>query len=203
MMFRFRAAAATFVLALCVGVFSSVRADSSGDAVAFVSTHGDEMIAILDKPHGVERREEFGTWLNDVFDLETLASLALGPYKQSATPEQLEAYRHAFADYIVVTYEARFDAFSGYTFEVGQARPSNNNDVVVRTSVIDPAGQPVLVDFRVRDGGDKLQVIDVAVEGLSMLKTQRDEFSAVIQRQGIDGLVASLNQRVADVVAQD
>ena len=203
MMFRFPGAAATFGLAFCLAVFSSARADTSGEAAEFVSTHGDEMLAILDKPSGVERREEFGHWLNDVFDLETLASLALGPYKQSATPEQLDAYRQAFADYIVVTYEARFDAFTGYTFEVGQARPANNNDVVVRTSVIDPAGKPVLVDFRVRDESGKLQVIDVAVEGLSMLKTQRDEFSSVIQRNGLDGLVASLNQHVANVIARD
>ena len=203
MMFRYRGAAATFVFAFCVSVFSSARADTPGDAVDFVSTRGDQMLTILDQPSGVERRTEFGDWLDEVFDLETLASLALGPYRQSATPEQLDAYKQAFADYIVVTYEARFDAFTGYSFEVGQARPANNNDVVVRTSVIDPAGQPVLVDFRVRDRDGKLQVIDVSVEGLSMLKTQRDEFSAVIQRKGIDGLVASLNQRVADVVAQD
>jgi phospholipid transport system substrate-binding protein len=161
------------------------------------------MLDILDHPGGAERRAEFGRWLDDVFDLETMAILTLGPYRQGASPEQLEAYRRAFADYVVVTYEERFDTFTGYTFEVGQARPTNNNDIVVRTSVIDPSGNPLMVDFRVRDTGTEMQVIDVAVEGLSMLKTQRDEFSSVIQRNGLDALVAMLNQRVAAVVARD
>ena len=193
-----RAACAAFVLFL-LGLPDAARADNSTEAVAFVTEHGDEMLSILDAPRGPARRDEFGRWLDDVFDLETLASLALGPYGQGASEAQLAAYRQAFANYIIVTYEARFDAFSGYSFQVGQARPLNNQDVVVRTSVVDPAGTPTVVDFRVRPNGSDYQVIDVAVEGLSMLKTQRDEFAAVIQRNGLDGLVASLNERTASV----
>lgn len=178
------------------------RADITDNARAFVSENGDEMLGILDKPAGKQRREDFHDWLRDTFDLETLASLALGPYRQGATPEQIAAYNEAFADYIVVTYEARFDTFTGYSFKVGQARPMNNDDVAVRTAISDPSGNPVAVDFRVRQGDGGLQVIDVAVEGLSMLKTQRDEFSSVIQRNGLDGLIASLKQRTQQVTGQ-
>lgn len=192
----------TCLVLLVVLVFGSpqlLRADASADATAFVTERGDEMLEILGEPAGTERRDEFGRWLDEVFDLDTLAILALGPYGQGANEEQLAAYREAFADYIVVTYEARFDTFSGYSFQVGQARPMNNQDIVVRTSVVDPAGTPTVVDFRIRSSDRGFQVIDVAVEGLSMLKTQRDEFAAVVQRSGLDGLIASLNQRTAAV----
>ena len=64
----------------------------------------------------------------------------------------------------------------------------------MRTTISDPAGKPIVVDFRVRPDGDSFKVIDVVVEGLSMLKTQRDEFSSVIQRNGLDGLINSLQQ---------
>jgi phospholipid transport system substrate-binding protein len=184
------------VLALGFLVLSTApaAADVSQDAQTFVSDNGDRMIAILDEPAGAERSEHFYNWLREVFALDKLAELALGPYRQNASDEQLAEYNQAFADYIVTTYLTRFDAFTGYSFEVGQAKPMNNNDVAVRTTITDQSGKPIIVDFRVRPTGGSFQVIDVVVEGLSMLKTQRDEFSAVIQRKGLDGLIASLQE---------
>ena len=58
----------------------------------------------------------------------------------------------------------------------------------------DQSGKPIVVDFRVRPTNGTFKLIDVVVEGLSMLKTQRDEFSSVIQRNGVDGLIASLQE---------
>lgn len=172
------------------------------DASVFVGDHGTELIEILDLPQGPDRRDQFQTWLDATFNLEALANLALGPYLGTATDHQMRAYEEAFARYIVVTYEARFDTFSGYNFNVMRARPMGDNDAIVRTNINGPDGNSYVVDFRVElyeDG--TFQVIDVAVEGLSMLKTQRDEFSAVIQRDGIDGLIESLNERTALVEA--
>jgi phospholipid transport system substrate-binding protein len=197
---RIHALTCAVVLGLVLAL--PARADLTDDARNFVARNGDTMLTILDKPAGEKRREVFHAWLRETFDLETLASLALGPYRQGATPEQLAAYSEAFADYIVVTYEARFDSFTSYGFQVGQARPMNNNDIAVRTAVSDPSGKTVAVDFRVREGDRGLQVIDVAVEGLSMLKTQRDEFSSVIQRNGLDGLIANLKQYTEQVTSQ-
>jgi phospholipid transport system substrate-binding protein len=170
------------------------------DASVFVDSHGTELIEILDLPRGLERRDQFQTWLSKTFKLEALASLALGPYLGTATPEQSAAYEEAFSRYIVVTYESRFDTFSGYNFAVTRARPMGDSDAIVRTNISGPDGSNYVVDFRVEQYDDgSFQVIDVAVEGLSMLKTQRDEFSAVIQRNGIDGLISSLNERTAQV----
>ena len=168
------------------------------DASVFVDSHGSELIEILDQPQGQGRRDHFQTWLTDTFNLEALANLALGPYLGTATDDQMTAYEEAFARYIVVTYEARFDTFSGYDFSVVRARPMGDDDAIVRTNIAGPDGNSYVVDFRVELYEDAtFQVIDVAVEGLSMLKTQRDEFSAVIQRDGIDGLITSLNERTA------
>jgi phospholipid transport system substrate-binding protein len=191
---RFSSLIGTLVLGIVLCLSSAARAERTEEAQTFVAGNGDRMIAILDEPAGEERKQNFYVWLREVFDMDTLAGLALGPYRSTATPEQMAAYNDAFANYIVTTYHARFDAFTGYTFQVGQAKELGNGDVAVRTTISDPAGKPIVVDFRVRPDGDSFKVIDVVVEGLSMLKTQRDEFSSVIQRNGLDGLINSLQQ---------
>jgi len=190
-MFRLTSALA---LGLIMLVSAPVRADVAEEAQTFVATNGDRMIAILDEPAGSERSNHFYNWLREVFAFDKLAELALGPYRQSATDQQLADYDKAFADYIATTYLTRFDAFTGYAFQVGQAKPMNNNDVAVRTTITDQSGKAIVVDFRVRPTDGSFKVIDVVVEGLSMLKTQRDEFSSVIQRNGLDGLISSLQE---------
>lgn len=181
---------------------SIASGDPVADAETFVKTQGDDLLAILSMPPGAERRETFRMWIDEAFDLQLVAKLALGPYLQQATPEQLDAYFDAFNDYIVVTYEARFDTFAGYDLQVLRGRPAGSKDSVVQTVVV-LGSDRMNVDFRVRheDAAD-LDVIDVTVEGLSMLRTQQDEFKSVIQRGGLDGLIDSLKKRTGEIEAQ-
>ena len=181
---------------------SIASADSVADAEAFVELRGQELIGILSMPAGDSRRDAFRAWVDNAFDLQLIGKLALGPYLQQATPEQLDAYLQAFNDYIVVTYEARFDTFSGYELKVLRGRPAGSKDSVVQTLVF-YGNDSVDMDFRVRhtDQSD-LDIIDVMIEKLSMLKTQQDEFRSVIQRSGLDGLIDGLNKQTATIESQ-
>ena len=194
----FRTAPRAALLLFCgVLAWSSPRADATQDATDFVRERGGSLLDILKHAPGPQRRREFKDWLDLNFDLEGLARGALGPFIQRVTPPQLAAYRRAFDDYIVVTYEARFEALDRDSFRIGLARPIGNGDVVVRTTFANVAGISFTIDYRVRPWDNGFKVVDVAVERLSMLKTHRDEFIAVIQRRGMDGLIESLRQRAA------
>jgi phospholipid transport system substrate-binding protein len=70
-----------------------------------------------------------------------------------------------------------------------------DRDVVVSTEISQASQQPVRADWRVRRYGNALKIIDIKVEGISMLTSQREEFTAVIQRNGFDGLLNLLRQQ--------
>jgi phospholipid transport system substrate-binding protein len=181
---------------------SIASADPVADAEAFVNEQGQELLGILAMPTGDGRRDAFRVWVDQAFDLQLVGKLALGPYLQQATPEQLDAYLQAFNDYIIVTYEARFDTFSGFQLKVLRGRPAGSKDSVVQT-VVSSGNDTYKVDFRVRQEDDSdLDVIDVLVNDMSMLKTQREEFSSVIQRSGLEGLISGLKQRTTEIDAQ-
>ena len=84
------------------------------------------------------------------------------------------------------------------TLKITGSRPEGDTDGIVSSQIIRPDAPPVAVDWRVRQRGDSLKVIDVAVEGVSMSVTQRSEFASVIQRGGgqIESLLQTLRQRV-------
>jgi phospholipid transport system substrate-binding protein len=56
-------------------------------------------------------------------------------------------------------------------------------------------GQPLALDWRLRAGPSGPVIIDLIVEGASLLVSQRSEFAAVIERSDLDGLLAELRAR--------
>ena len=177
-------------------------ADNVSDAETFIENKGQDLLDVLAMPAGDDRRMAFRNWIDTAFNLDLIAKLALGPHLQQASPDQLDTYLKAFNEYIVVTYEARFDTFTGYQINVLRGRPAGSTDSIVQTA-ISYGNDTVPVDFRVRHEDDNdLDVIDVLVSNVSMLRTQQEEFSSVIQRGGIDGLIASLGQLTAQIQSQ-
>ncbi|MGI9503029.1 MAG: MlaC/ttg2D family ABC transporter substrate-binding protein, partial [Geminicoccaceae bacterium] len=70
-------------------------------------------------------------------------------------------------------------------------------DVIVRSRVTPPSGPPLNVDWRLRHRDGRPVIIDLVVEGVSLLITQRSEFGSVLERVGVDGLIRELRDRVA------
>ncbi len=117
---------------------------------------------------------------------------------ETETKEQRKAYNDVFVDFIVRVYASRFDSYNGETFEIMEALESDStDDVTVRTRILRPSGEPPIgVDYRVRiiEGG--YRVVDINVEGISMLHTHRIEFASVINRKGMDGFLEELRAQV-------
>jgi phospholipid transport system substrate-binding protein len=87
--------------------------------------------------------------------------------------------------------------YSGQTFQVTGSRPDGDSDFIVRSQINQGDGRPpVSVDWRVRDYGDRMQILDVVIEGISQGATQRQEFASIIQRNGgsIDALINRMDE---------
>ena len=189
-----------FLPALVLGTLAvaSPRADVAEDASDFVTVEAGRLIEIMALPPGAERHGDFASWLASTFDLDHLARRALGRYLDVVTDDQLASYEEAFGAYILTTYEKRLNFFAGYEFAVVRSRTLGENDAVVRTTIRALEGGRHVVDFRIGfDDDGQYRVTDIAVEGLSMLKTLRDEFTSVIRRDGIDGLTGLLSNHAA------
>jgi phospholipid transport system substrate-binding protein len=192
------------LLALLVFSFSAAGAlanAADGDAREFIRDLGERAVDVLRDKQGstfAERESAFRDILVRGFHIRTISRFALGRYWKSATKEQRKAYNDVFVDFIVRVYASRFDSYNGETFEIMEALESDStDDVTVRTRILRPSGEPPIgVDYRVRiiEGG--YRVVDINVEGISMLHTHRIEFASVINRKGMDGFLEELRAQV-------
>jgi phospholipid transport system substrate-binding protein len=171
-----------------------VAASTLDGAVTFVQNLGDNAIEVLKDPDTSpeQRRAEFRALLDRGFAVKTIGRFALGRYWRAATPEQQQEYLRLFRLFVLHTYASRFDGYSGQSFNVVKAHPIDDKDTLVNTEIWQANAEPLRVDYRVRVHQGDYKIVDVLVEGISLIRTQRSEFASIINRDGIDGLLALL-----------
>ena len=173
--------------------------DPSLAAVAlFVDELIDDAIVILRRKElpVAERESLLAERLRRGFALDYIARFVLGRHWRKATPEQRREYQELFTDFIIKSYSVRLDDYTDQTIKVGRAQPAGKKDFIVASKIIRDTGPPLAIDWRVRKRDGAYRVIDLKVEGISMAISQREEFSAVVQREGIEGLIDGLRDRV-------
>ncbi|MCH8110902.1 MAG: ABC transporter substrate-binding protein [Proteobacteria bacterium] len=192
-------------LAIAIGVavialsFMRPSAAQAETASEFVANLGESAIEVLaDQSISANTRvERFYSLLEEGFDFPLIGRFVLGIHWRRATDEQRAEYSVLFEQYLVNTYANRLGSYGGETLRIKGERSDPNRDTIVSSEIIQKRGPRIKVDWRVRESAGTYKVIDVIVEGISLVITQRDEFSSVIRREGagVEGLLAQLRDR--------
>lgn len=195
----------TSTLSAAVVAIALLMAASNGTVAAgmgaddFIRTVGQQAIESLTgkKLSDGQRQARFRSILDRTFEVPLIARFTLGRFWRHTSSEKRKEYVGLFEDFIVEAYAVRFKNYSGEAFTVGKVREINERDSLVHSELALKDGRKIVVYWRVR-GNDPFKVIDVIVEGVSMAITQRDEFSAIINRNGgqIDGLLVALRKKL-------
>lgn len=189
------------VAAVCllVGLPEAVRASDTPSPAQFLEDFGAQAIKVLSETTpGEERREvELRRLLTAGFDVELIGRFVLARYWRTASDAERADFRQLFEDYLIAAYGRRFGSYNGEKFVIGQTFPKDDERAVVRSEVTRPGGDALTVDWSLQRREGRWRVVDIMVEGISMMVTQRSEFTAVIQREG--GSVSALNAKLRTI----
>ncbi len=161
----------------------------------------DEVVkAMMDqvlKMIGTASKEEILAVVLPSFNFERMTKIASGKSWNEATEEQKTALVREFRTLLVRTYSMAMDAaVAGNKIEVKPLGPQTSpTEALVRT-VIKPSGQAAFpVDYRVENTSGAWKVYDVIIEGVSLVTNYKSQFSSVISKSGIDGLIKILAEK--------
>ena len=130
------------------------------------------------------------------FDLEFMALKVLGPRRRDLSAGELQRWVRSFSDFLRSNYARRFVGWSGQSFESLTEEPAPRDTVVVRTRLLRPKDDHVILDYRLRLTGEGWRVIDIYSNGnVSELALRRSEFAALFKEQGIDHLIKSVDKQ--------
>ena len=172
------------------------------EAASFVDSFAKKAMASLTSAEVTppERRERFRALFLDGFAVPQIGQFILGRFWRVASDVERAEYLQLFTDYIVQIYANRLTDYSDGTLHVLQSRTEPDNQATVISEFARPSSAPAKIDWQVRkDASAKYRVLDLRIEGVSMSVTQRDEFAAIIQRNGgkIEGLLAQLRAKTS------
>lgn len=165
-------------------------------AEAFVRDVVQEVTALL-ASGGDQAAQRAG--FRALFERRAAVSAVVGfimgvAWREMSGPQKA-AMEDAFLDYVARIYAELLDQYQGQTIEIGKVQDFGRKGVLVASTARGRGVQDVAVEWLVSDrGGKGPQLIDVTVEGLSMLQSQRQEFAAMLEKRGgsVDKLIADL-----------
>lgn len=180
-------ALASISLSASNNIAHAAKGISEEGAKSFVESISNDGLSFLANNNLTmpQKKKRFKKLLDNNFDIKTIAQFALGIHWRNITDEEKKEYLDLFEKMVVNVYARRFNEYQGQKFEIKKARKGGKRDYIVYSQILPPEGQSgakVNVDWRLRNKDGKFKVIDIAVEGISMIMTQRDDFAAVIQK---------------------
>ena len=191
---------AVALIALAISMSAAVARDHNTRAGEFIESLANQATTVLGrKDMSLEEREEHLRNLLDAgFALDKIGRFVIGRAWRQMSQDQRQDYLELYGEWVLKTYSSQLGGFSGQTFSIVKIVKSGDKDVFVRSRINQPGGGPSInCDWRVREIEGELKVVDVVIEGISMLVTQRSEFATVVQKHGVEGLIETLRARVS------
>jgi phospholipid transport system substrate-binding protein len=200
-------ATAILAVALSCLVAPGVRAATQAEAGAraVIAETVEEVLAVLrDKSVSTQGRiRSIEKIVYGRFDLEVMSRLVLARNWKRFSEEQKAEYVEEFKRYLTNSYGNRIERYDQQTVEILGEREEPRGDVVVKTKVVGGEFEGALVDYRLRNQTGDWRVIDVVIEGISMVSNYRDQFKSIVSSGGPELLLEKLREKNAAGMATD
>lgn len=191
-------AVVTAIVAVIVATPSGA-ADRPGldESQAFVEKLADDAVRTwaMHESDEAARNEAMDALIRSAFDIDFISRAVLGRYWRKLDDGQRHRFRELFPEFVVEVYLPHIAKYSRDHLRVLGARPRGKRDVVVKSELLSDTGDWIEADWRIRSVGDGIRIIDLSVAGVSLVLVQRQEFEAVIRRDGFASLVEQLLER--------
>jgi phospholipid transport system substrate-binding protein len=153
----------------------------------------------LTKEERVEKLKEIA---RDTVDIYGIGFYSLGAHRKNLTEEQITTYKKLFTEYFLISFSSRLAEYSNPEIEVNSKKIINKSYTMVSSSLVSTNSRPeVKIEWRVyTKNPENLLIRDLIIEGLSLARTQREEFSSIINSN--DGNIEALFKTLSDFAAK-
>ena len=186
---------ATFLIIILLSVSKvySIEAD-----VFVQSTVNRASEALSNKFSKEEKIQKLKEIASETVDIKGIGYYTLGAYRKSISDKQIKQYENLFEQYFLKSFSSRLAEYSNPEIEITSKKKLNKNYTMVSSILVSTEQRPeVKIDWRVYTKNSENPLIrDLIIEGLSLARTQKEEFSSIIQSNDgdINALFSTLKE---------
>ena len=191
------------VITFLIIIFSNTTKVHSIEADVFVQSTvnraAETLGGNLTKEERVKKLKEIA---KETVDIEGIGFYSLGANRKNLTDDQLNEYKKVFSEYFLKSFSSRLAEYSNPEIEVNSKNVINANYTIVSSTLAGTDNRPeVKIEWRVyTKNPENLLIRDLIIEGLSLARTQKEEFSSIINSN--DGKIEALLKNLSDFVAK-
>ena len=178
--------------------FSLVTSSFSVNPSEFINSISGEASEILSsKLSESEKVSKLKMIAEESVDIDGVGLYTLGKYRKTLTNEQKEEYKKLFREYFLKSFSGRLVVYNDAKIAVISEEIKNEKYTIVYSKLIGTTDRPeVKIDWRVyTKNPEKPLIRDLVIEGLSLARTQKEEFNSIIENSGGDISALFINLR--------
>ena len=190
------------MISLCILIANSSLAAAEAinhpDAVTYMNQLWSRSLELLnEKGDPLTRQAQFRDLLRANFDTASVARFVLGRYWQDANEQERREFLNLFENYVSVVFAIRLSHFGGDAVKMRGSRVDASGIVVSADVLSADSAPPLKVDLRLAPNSGTYKITDIIVEGVSLMVTERAEFTSFIDRNGgrLGGVLAAMRER--------
>ena len=172
------------IFAILISITTFNSASHSIEADVFVQSTVNRAADTLGGNLTKEQRvEELKKIAKETVDIYGVGMFSLGATRKSLNDEQLKTYNQVFENYFLKSFADRLAEYSNPIIEVNSKEKLNENYTIVSSTLVATDKRPeIKIEWRIYTKNPDTPLIrDLIIEGLSLARTQKEEFSSIIQ----------------------
>lgn len=173
---------------------SNANADSLENAKQFVDTNSKKVIEILDSH--VDSVARLDNLFFDVMDINWMAQFVVGKHWRSFSDAQKESYLAVYKDYLASIYVSKYKEYNKNKYRIYSVIPMDNKQYLVSTLVDWKSSEDLKIEYRLKEYGSTFKVRDIITADVSLISTQRADFSSFLSANSIDNLISNLKAKI-------
>ena len=179
--------------------FSNISISNSIEPDVFVQSTVNRASKVLsDNLSKDQKIEALKSIAEETVDIKGIGMYTLGAYRKTLSENQKEQYEVLFREYFLKTFSSRLAEYSNPEIQVNSREKLNKNYTMVSSILVATDQRPeidILWRIYTKDP-DNLKIRDLVIEGLSLARTQKEEFSSIIKSNdnNIEGLFTNLRE---------
>ena len=174
------------ILIFIVSFFiSNVYAKDPSEFISEVTTSASNILK--QNISNLEKAEKLILIAEESVDIDGIGLYSLGTFRKTISEQQLNEYQNIFKQYFLKSFSSRLSQYADPTINVLSQNIMNDKYTIVSSILVETSERPeIKIDWRVYTlDPEKPLIRDLIIEGLSLARTQKEEFNSVIQ--GADG----------------
>jgi len=188
------------VFIACLFAGNAIAQEATGaTAKQVVEKFQNELIAVMKEGKQLGyagRYDKLFEPVSNSHDLTKIARIVVGKESEKLSEEQQQKLIEAFSRFSVASYAHNFKDYSGESFIFDSEEETARGGVVVHSHLVIPDDKPVKFDYMLKEKGNSWRIINIIANGVSDLALKRSEYTAILQREGFDALIAKINEKI-------